>query len=124
MIELNSTYGESIGSVTFVKRRHGPAPSMLAASYSAGLIDCSPASQITIDAPAVHALMMTSDGLLHAGSLSHSGGTKCVSNRRSSHSNGDVSKSHVSSALNTPCVGLNSHTHKRLAATIGTMAGM
>src|SRR3954464_12206016 len=105
-----------MGSVMFQKRRHAPAPSMLAASCRLGSIDCRPASQMTIDPPAVQRLMMISDGLLHAGSWSHNGGGEGGGRAAGSERAGAVSKSHARIALNTPCVGLKSHTHSRLAA--------
>src|SRR5436190_445054 len=123
-------YGLSIGSVTCTNRRHAPAPSMLAASYNCGGIDCNPASQMIIAAPAVHRLIRISAGLLQSGSSSQSGAVRRNGAPRhqpmscSSQCAGAVENNHSSAAVTAPKLGLNNDTHNRLAATIGTIAGM
>src|SRR4051812_3855763 len=94
MMKLNRMYGDSIGIVTLQNRPHGPAPSMLAASYNCCGIDCRPASQMIIPAPALHKLIRISDGLLHVSLCSHSGGEKRVPNRCCTHIIGVVSMNH------------------------------
>src|SRR3954470_24886563 len=124
MIRLNRMYGLSIGTVTFQNRRHALAPSMLAASYSCCGIDCNPASQMIMPAPALHRLIRISDGLDQFSLCNHNGGVKRWPIRCWSHSIGRVSNSQARELFRIPPLGLKIQTQSSDDATTGTIAGM
>src|SRR5690606_3599694 len=91
--------GDSSGSVIPNRRRHHPAPSSDAASYRSGLMDCSPASRITMTNPrSFHAEARMIDGMAHAGSA---------------HQPGPSIPNQARTVFTTPLLGLSSHRHTR-----------